>query len=306
MSTSLGPLAGRIAAAPISWGVCEVPGWGEMLPTSRVLPEMAQLGLTATELGAPGFFPDDSDGIGTTLARHGMSLVGGFVPLVLHDRERWDEALTNAASVAQLFAAHGATRFVTAAVADYDWPTPVPLTVEQMKVLGDGLAQVDEVCSRYGLVQTLHPHVDTVVETARDVELVLEHSDVRWCLDTGHLQIGGVDPAEFARNHGDRVAHVHLKDVDNSVATQVMDRSLSLLRGVQGGLFKPLGQGDVAVDEVILALEGQGYAGWYVLEQDTALTDGAPAPGTGPIEDVRRSLDFIGGSVVPRLATATP
>jgi hypothetical protein len=27
----------RIAAAPISWGVCEVPGWGHQMAAERVL-----------------------------------------------------------------------------------------------------------------------------------------------------------------------------------------------------------------------------------------------------------------------------
>ena len=35
----------RIASAPISWGICEVPGWGHMLPTDRVLSEMTDLGI---------------------------------------------------------------------------------------------------------------------------------------------------------------------------------------------------------------------------------------------------------------------
>ena len=50
----------RLVAAPISWGICEVPGWGRMLDAERVLGEMASLGITATELGAPGFLPDDA------------------------------------------------------------------------------------------------------------------------------------------------------------------------------------------------------------------------------------------------------
>ena len=29
----------RLASAPISWGVCEVPGWGLELPVDRVLRE---------------------------------------------------------------------------------------------------------------------------------------------------------------------------------------------------------------------------------------------------------------------------
>ena len=45
--------------------------------------------------------------------------------------------------------------------------------------------------------------------------------EVGWCLDTGHLLIGGTDPVQFAREHGDRVKHVHLKDVDGDLAADV-------------------------------------------------------------------------------------
>ena len=303
---ALGPLAGRVAGAPISWGVCEVPNWGEMLPPARVLPEMRALGLHATELGAPGFLPDDAGELAVQLAEHQMALVGGFVPLVLHDPAQRADALRRAGETAELFRACGATRFVTAVVQDYAWSCPVPLDADGMKVLGEGLAEVDEVCAAYGLVQVLHPHVDTLVETAVDVELALEHTAVKWCLDTGHLHIGGVDPAEFARSEGHRVAHVHLKDVVGSVASRVLSRELSLLQGVQQGLFRSLGTGEVAVDEVIVALEGRGYEGWYVLEQDTALTEGVPPEGTGPIDDVRASLDFLRERIVPRIGAARP
>ena len=301
MTTHLGPLEGR---APISWGVCEVPGWGEMLPSSRVLPEMRSLGLSATELGAPGFLPAGADALRAELAAQQMSLVGGFVPLVLHDPDQRRAALRRAEETAELFEACGATRFVTAVVQDYDWSRPRPLDAEGMKVLGEGIAEVDAVCQAHGLTQVLHPHVDTLVESAADVELALEHSDVLWCLDTGHLEIGGVDPVEFARSLGHRVGHVHLKDVHTPVAARVLSRELTLVEGVQQGLFRPLGNGDVAVDEVVLALEASGYDGWYVLEQDTALTHGVPPEGAGPIDDVRASLAFLGERVAPRLSAA--
>src|SRR5689334_24175231 len=34
----------RVAAGPISWGVCEVPGWGLQLEPDRVLTEVRALG----------------------------------------------------------------------------------------------------------------------------------------------------------------------------------------------------------------------------------------------------------------------
>jgi inosose dehydratase len=265
---------------------------------------MRSLGLTATELGAPGFLPEDATPLQAALDRYGMTLVGGFVPLVLHDRDQRQDALQRAEQTAALFEACGATRFVTAVVQDYDWSSPVRLDAEGMKVLGEGLEQVGDVCVSHGLVQVLHPHVGTLVETAADVELALRHTSVLWCLDTGHLQIGGVDPVTFARDVGDRVAHVHLKDVDLSIAPRVVSRELSLVQGVQQGLFQPLGGGDVAVDEVVLALEELGYDGWYVLEQDTALTQGVPAEGSGPVEDVQKSLAFLLSEVVPRVSSA--
>ena len=47
----------KIAGAPISWGVCEVPGWGYRLGPDTVLTEMREVALLATELGPDGFLP---------------------------------------------------------------------------------------------------------------------------------------------------------------------------------------------------------------------------------------------------------
>jgi inosose dehydratase len=58
-------------------------------------------------------------------------------------------------------------------------------------------------------------------------------------------------------------------------------------------MYKPLGQGDVGIGGILAALEGAGYRGYYVMEQDTIL-DAEPPPGRGPIEDVRASVAFLG------------
>ncbi len=47
------------------------------------------------------------------------------------------------------------------------------------------------------------------------------------------------------------------------------------------------------VARIVAALEGAGYTGWYVLEQDTILT-GAPT-GEGPVADVRASVEYMRG-----------
>lgn len=292
----------RIAGAPISWGVCEVPGWGLMLPTSRVLPEMREVGITETELGAPGFFPEDKEQIKAELAKYEMGMIGGFVPLVLQDPARWDEAVANARAAAEVFAYLGGDTFVTAPVQDYDWPRPTPLDRDGMRNLAQGLKLIDQVCADHGMVQALHPHVDTLIETKADVDLLLEESDVKWCLDTGHLAVGGTDPVEFARAYADRVAIAHLKDVRMDLAARALSREMSLLQAVQAGIFTPFGEGDVPIRDVVLALEAAGYAGRYIIEQDLAILGDEPAPGTGPIENVRTSIEYLQREVVPALA----
>ena len=289
----------RIASAPISWGICEVPDWGHMLPTERVLNEMTTLGISATEYGAPGFLPTAPEAIRGVLQGHGMTLLGGFVPLVLHDPARRDEALVRASGYADLFSRAGGSTLVSCPVMDDDWSVPRPLDRDEHTHLVRMLAEVDAICADAGLDQVLHPHVQTVVETSDDVDRLLQDCDVSWCLDTGHLAIGGTDPVEFARQAVDRVGHVHLKDVRMDLVPALLDRSTSIMEGVQAGLFPSLGEGDVALADVILTLERAGYQGWYVIEQDTAITAALPDEGEGPMTGVAESMRYLQEVVAP-------
>ena len=74
----------RIAGAPISWGVCEVPNWGYQLTPERVLAEMQDVGLSATELGPDGFLPADPQQMAKVLDTHHLTAVGGFTPVLMH------------------------------------------------------------------------------------------------------------------------------------------------------------------------------------------------------------------------------
>jgi inosose dehydratase len=280
----------RLAGAPISWGVCEVPGWGRMLPPDRVLREMASLGLTATELGPLGYLPVDPAGIRRTLDRHGLRLVGGFVPVVLHEPAFDEQA---AGDAARMLAAAGADTFVAAAVADQSWSRPQPLADREWDRLAAHLEALGQLTASHGLTLALHPHVGTQIETAADVERAARTTTVPWCLDTGHLLIGGTDPTDFARRYADRIAHVHLKDVDARVAARLRAGELTLVAATQAGLFRPLGHGDAQIDRVIEQLDEDGYERWLVLEQDTAITGEEPPVGRGPVLDVRTSIEYL-------------
>src|SRR5690349_4621143 len=94
----------RLAGGPISWGVCEVPGWGLQLPPDRVLDEMHSLGLRATEAGPDGYIGTEAGSVRALLQRHGLELVGGFLPVVLHDPGQLDDSLAKVSRTAELYA----------------------------------------------------------------------------------------------------------------------------------------------------------------------------------------------------------
>lgn len=284
-------LLDRVAGAPISWGVSEVPGWGHQLTPARVLAEMRAAGLVATEFGPDGFLPAAPDAKAAMLGEYGLSCVGGFVPVVLHDRDS-DPMATVGPALAG-FTAAGATTLVLAAatgVTGYDDRTE--LDESAWRVLLANLDRIRDTAGERGIAATLHPHVGTVVERTEDVARVLDGSTIPLCLDTGHLMIGGVDPAALAADLPDRIAHTHLKDVDADLVARVRSGDIAYSTAVADGIYRPLGQGDAQIAAIIRSLEAAGYPGWYVLEQDTVLP-AEPAAGAGPLADVLASVAFV-------------
>lgn len=282
----------KLAGAPISWGVCEVPGWGPTMDPDRVLGEMAALGLKATELGPDGYLPSDPEVLRALLDRHGLELVAAFVPVVLHGEDR-EAGLEHVRRQAATLAALRAGQMLFAPVVDLEWTLPAGLDERGWQNLAAGLDAAGRVAAEAGLEWSVHPHMGSLVETAADISRLNQINPVNWCFDTAHLMIGGVDPAAFAREHADRITHVHLKDVDAAQAARLASRELTHLQAAEHEAFLPLGRGDAPVAEVIEILTGTGYDGWMVLEQDTSLPDLDLAEGEGPIRDVRASLEFI-------------
>ncbi|KAA2260143.1 TIM barrel protein [Solihabitans fulvus] len=284
--------APRIAGAPISWGVCEVPGWGRVLDANTVLGEMRELGLRATELGPPDYLPAEPSALRELLDGYGLGLVGGFLAVVLHDTDVVAATVDEADRVAGLLASAGAEVLVLAAATGLDGYDERPeLTDAQWRTLIDTSARIRDLAAGHGLRTVLHPHVGTHVERTAEVERFLADSDLALCLDTGHLLIGGTDPVDLARRYPHRIGHVHLKDVRGDIADQVRAGQLGYADAVGKGMYVPLGDGDVDIAALVRLVHDAGYPGWFVLEQDTALATDAPTQ--GPKQDTARSLDHL-------------
>jgi len=283
----------RLAGAPISWGVCEVTGWGYQLSPIRVLLEAASLGLSRIEAGPEGFLPSDPGKVRELLAEYGLRLVGGFVAAILHRRELRDRELNTIERRAREIAAAGGEVLVLAAAAGaegYDQRVEVPQA--NWTQLFETVKAADEISAHHGLAAALHPHHGTLIDRHERVLRFLDGCETALCLDTGHLLIGGSVPADIVRVAATRIRHVHLKDVDGELARQLGESGLGYVQAVRQGLYRPLGEGDAQIRLVVDGLRQAGYTGWSVLEQDTVL-ESEPPEGEGPVNDIRRSLEFL-------------
>jgi inosose dehydratase len=287
----------RVAGAPITWGVDGSPGWGFLMDRDRVLREMVESGLSATELGPDGYLPTDPAELQDFLDRYDMSIVGGFVPARLYGTDPVDSELAYVTRAARQLASAGSKVLVLGPSSEHPaYDTPVDLTADDWATFLANLGRLESIVDDTGMRTALHPHWGMAIATGPDIDRLLDTSDVGLCLDTGHIYLGGTDPVEVARKARGRVLHVHLKDLDPVAAERVRRGDIPFRQAVIDGLFVPLGAGGVDIAGVIRVLEDDGYRGWYVLEQDVSLRATPPA-GEGPKADAIESVAYLRGLV---------
>lgn len=278
----------RLGTTPISWGFVGGGRWGVDLSATRVLAEAAAVGVRGIEAGVPSFLPADTGAARALLDEHGLVAVAAPISGVFHEPSLLAGTLTAAETAAtRLGALGGLVAMSVPKRGDLALgETPDASTWAR---LVDGLAQLDDVLARHGVVQALHPHVNSLIETAADMERLASTSSVGWTLDIAHVACGGMDPASFAAALGDRIRHVHVKDCHLELGTAMVHHQVPFDQAVSDGVFVALGDGDLDLPAIVAALP---RTPWWIIEQDRALAS-EPAPGTGPITDVRRSLAYL-------------
>ncbi len=280
----------RLAASPITWGFVGKNRWGIDLPRERILSEIAEVGFNATEAGVPGFLPEDGDEARVLLEKYGLRAVSGPVSFVIHEEESHNEALNSVEAAGQRLLAMGGEVLIT---------VPKPGGLQPGERLGDdgwkrlseGLDAVEELCRSMGLVQALHPHVGSLVETKEDMQRIMESSSCGWCLDTAHIASGDLDPNDFIRMAGNRIVLIHMKDLNLDLGRKMVRHEIGFDAAIEKRVFVPLGDGDLDLVGMLPLLPREP---WWVLEQDQGVTE-FPEVGSGPMADAATSLDVLQG-----------
>lgn len=268
----------RIATAVVNWNSPDIPDVFPWMPYGEALDHMAEAGYDATEWGPS--MPTDPDELGEALGSRNLDLVGAFVGLGFRDRSRWDQELERALGIADFLVKNGGTVLIAAESGDDrrrgeagHVDESKGLTDEQWRNLGEGLNELARRVAPLGMTVAFHNHVGTYVETPAETARLLDETDpslVGWCLDIGHLAFGGGNAIDMLPKYADRVQHVHVKDVDPEILARAKAGAWSFGQALAQFIFPPLGQGMAQIPQVVGALKGVGYDGWYVIEQDTA------------------------------------
>jgi inosose dehydratase len=271
----------RFGVSPIAWVNDDMPELGGDTPLEHVLAEARDIGFTGIELG--GRFPRDPHTLAALLGRFQLTLVGGWYSASLLTRTAREEIAALQAHLG-LLKALGCRVFILAETSNAihcDRALPLSATPRldgaAWARFGAKLTEVADTVAVAGLRLAYHHHLGTVVESSGDIERFLESTgpSVGMTIDTGHAAAGGVDAASLIREHPQRVAHVHCKDIRGKVFRKVKAEGGSFLRGVLDGMFTVPGDGDLDFRKLMQALAHIGYDGWIIVEaeQDPAIAD---------------------------------
>ena len=124
-----------------------------------------------------------------------------------------------------------------------------------------------DVARDEGVKFAFEVHPGQIAFDIQSAEMVLDalggRAEFGFTFDPSHLHWQGVDPVEFVRAFGDRIYHVHLKDI-----VLTLNGRAGVLNGYlpsgdprRGWQFRAPGRGGIDWESVIRALNDVGYAG---------------------------------------------
>jgi inosose dehydratase len=306
---SHGPLAGAsIGTVPILWNNVDLADLRLGTVADAILDDIARTGYDGIQLGLG--FPE-GEALRSTLAARELRLAEVYASIPATADGPIDGALDQVRDRLRLLVSGGGEVFCAALdgsagrdaaaghATDADTPAMSDAGWDALIAL---LRTVSAETRAAGSRITFHPHAGTFVETPEEVDRLaaaLDADTLPLCLDVGHYLVGGGDPVAALRRYGDRVTHVHLKDVDPLVLDRLRSREIgSFGEAVRQRLFTELGSGVLDLDGILGELATRRYDGWLMVEQDSGWPPPAESAAIG-----RRVLAAALRRLEPRTST---
>ena len=283
----------KIGISPIAWQNDDLPDLTAAYTMEQALKEAREIGYTGVERGQR--MPHDTEGLRTYLDRYDIALCGGWCS----GNTLVNDVAAETAAIRQQvdqFIALDAPCIVYAECSNtVQGQRDVPvnnrpkLSRDEVLAYAVKLSEVAKWVADRGMPFAYHHHMGSIIEDEDDVNWLMEgsSSEVTLCFDTGHLLFGGGDVMATLNRWGDRVRHVHYKDIRPDVVAGIRAGNGSFLDAVVAGAFTVPGNGCIDFQAVTDALKAMNYAGWIVVEAEQ---DPAKAP---PYDYSKRGYDHI-------------
>lgn len=283
----------KIGISPIAWQNDDLPDITKDYTMEQALREAREIGYTGVERGQR--MPHDTEGLRAYLEQNDIALCGGWCSGASLVNDFAAETAEVKQQVEQ-FIALGAPCIVYAECSNTiqgDQSVPVnnrpKLDRDDIRAYGAKISELAKWMADQGMPMAYHHHMGSIIESEDDVNWLMDGSsdDLHLCFDTGHLLFGGGDVMATLDRWGDRVHHMHYKDIRPAIVKDVRENNLSFLDAVIAGAFTVPGDGCIDFQAVTHALKAMDYHGWIVVEAEQ---DPAKAP---PYEYSKLGYDNI-------------
>ncbi|WP_199267077.1 myo-inosose-2 dehydratase [Pseudomonas eucalypticola] len=262
----------RLGIAPIAWWNDDLEELSDDVSLDECLRQASVAGFTGMETGRR--FPMDMKELGPVLARHGMSVCGGWFSGLLLDgdleaeKDRISQQLAFFVAAQAPCLVYGETARSIQGVRSAPLRSKPVISETEMAAYGRKVSDFADWCAAQGMPLSYHHHMGAVVETETELDLFMKHSSVPLLFDAGHMAYAGGDLLRVIDNHHARINHVHTKDIRRAVVDG-LDRSRdSFLDSVIRGAFTVPGDGSLDFQTLVKALAAKGYEGWFVVEAE--------------------------------------
>lgn len=266
-------MTAKLGMAPIGWLNGDRPEISAHITVDQCLSEVRECGFIGVELCAG--MPTTAEALKAKLDQHGLALISGWYGAELSVRSVAQEKEAIADQL-HLFKSLGAPVMVFAETAGSVQGTDAPVSTrprmadDEWADYGAKLTEMAEWLANQGVPMAFHHHMGTKVETADEVDRLMNHTGeaVHLLLDTGHLHFAGGDVDAVTRRWMHRINHVHVKDVRPKVLEDFRARDRSFLDGVLDGVFTVPGDGCIDYVSFFRILADMNYDGWVMVEAE--------------------------------------
>ena len=266
----------KLGIAPIAWTNDDMPNLGSENTFEQCISEMALAGFTGCEVGNK--YPrDDIPALKKALSLRNMQICNAWFSSFLLTKP-YDEVEKDFTDHISFLKEMGA-RVVGISEQSYSiqgtdksvFKDKYIMNDAEWARLCDGVNRLGKVAKDMGISLTYHHHMGTVVQTAAEIDRLMENTDPELfslLYDSGHLAYCGEDYIGVLKKYANRVKHVHLKDIRPEVIEKVKKENLSFLEGVRLGTFTVPGDGAIDFGPIFDILADSGYEGYVLVEAE--------------------------------------